>query len=234
MPCMANSTPFLCGPLLFPLSHERGREPSLQAPILVCMNRPVHTAIEASEYLQKNLWFSGWPQFLCTHQGWEQTSFVGRLKRDQCQAMDMVGRSGAPGGEEGWKESGFVGMEKGCLREALIADVQWLTDCYQPSLGNSQGCHRTKRDTWQHRKFCLHIKSETTVVHSWDRARRGGGTSTAGHVQNLAGQGADQADFVLKAVELGKGNGNKDLQMCLPTWMFPWFYVHSLQLPVMC
>lgn len=36
----------------------------------------------------------------------------------------MVGRSGAPGGEEGWKESGFVGMEKGCLREALIADVQ--------------------------------------------------------------------------------------------------------------
>lgn len=55
------------------------------------------------------------------------------------------------------------------------------------------------------------------MVQPWDRAKRGGGMSTAGHVQNLAGQGAGQADFVLKAVELGKWDGNKDLQMCLPT-----------------
>lgn len=106
-----------------------------------------------------------------------------------------------------------------------------LTYSYQPSLTSSQGCLvlkslvltlviRDKRDTLRRGKFCLHVRNKTTVVQPWDRAKRGGGLSTAGHVQNLAGQGPDQADLALKAVELGKGSGNKDLQMCLPTWMF--------------
>lgn len=43
--------------------------------------------------------FQQWPQFLCTRQGWKQTSFAGRLKSDQCKAMEMVGGSGAPDGE---------------------------------------------------------------------------------------------------------------------------------------
>lgn len=55
MPCMANSTCFPCGLLLFPLSHGRGHEPSLWGPILVCMNRLVHTATKALECHQKNL-----------------------------------------------------------------------------------------------------------------------------------------------------------------------------------
>lgn len=72
--------------------------------------------------------------------------------------------------------------------------------------------------TLQDGKFCLHIRNKTTVVQPWDRARCGdGGMSTAERVQNVSAQGTDQADLVLKAVELGKGDGNKDLQMCLRT-----------------
>lgn len=232
---MANSTSFPCGLLLFPLSVSlgRGHEPSLQGPPLVCRNRVVHTAIEALEYYQKNL---------CVLRVATIPVYTSGVEADiTCwQTEERSVQSHRDGGwvwctwcrEERWKESGFVSMEKACLREALIADVHWLTDSYQPSLRSSQGCLvfkslvlilgiRDKRDTLEHGKFCLHMRSKTAVVQPWDRAKRGGELSTAAHVQNLAGQGTDQADLVLKAVELGKGVGNKDLQMCLPTWMFP-------------
>lgn len=55
------------------------------------------------------------------------------------------------------------------------------------------------------------------VVQPWDRAKRGGGISTVGHVQNLAGQGPDQSDPALKSAELGEGSWSKDIQMCFPT-----------------
>lgn len=241
MACMANNTSFPCGLLLLPLSHGRGHEPLLQGPILVCMNRLVHIAIEALQYHQKNLcilrvatipvYTSGMePDIIC----WQRSM--------QCHG-DGEWVWCTSWREERWKESGFASMEKECLREA---DVHWLTDGYQPSHRSSQGCLvlknlvltlviRDKRYTLQSGKFCLHLRNKTTVMQPWDRAKcGGGGMSTAGRVQNVSGQGTDLADLVLKAVELGKGDGKKDLQMCLPTWTFPWFYVHSLQLPVMC
>lgn len=55
------------------------------------------------------------------------------------------------------------------------------------------------------------------VVQPWDRAKRGGGISTVGHVQNLAGQGPDQPDPALKSAELGERSWSKDIQMCFPT-----------------
>lgn len=225
MPCEANSTSFPCGLLLLPLSHGRGHEPSLQGPILVCMNRLVHIATEALQYHQKNLFIlrvATIPVYTSVVEAeicWQRSM--------QCHG-DGEWVWYTSWREERWKESGFASMEKECLREA---DVRWLTDGYQSSLRSSQGSLvlknlvltlviRDKRYTLQDGKFCLHIRNKTTVVQPWDRARCGdGGMSTAERVQNVSAQGTDQADLVLKAVELGKGDGNKDLQMCLRTWM---------------
>lgn len=96
------------------------------------------------------------------------------------------------------------------LLSEVHRDVCFKKSCFDP-------CHKGQKGHIAAGKFCLHIRSKTTVVQPWDRAKRGGGMSTAGHAQNLAGQGTDQADFVLKAVEFGKRDEKKDLQMCLHT-----------------
>lgn len=129
MLCLANSTSFPCGLLLLPVSvsHRRGREPSLQGPILVCVNRLVHTAIEALEYHQKKICVPTVATIPVYTSGVEADIICWQVEEWSVQGYGDGGWVWCTWWrEERWRESGFVSMEKGCLREALIADVLWL------------------------------------------------------------------------------------------------------------